>query len=334
MPPAIETDAEIIKFGGKLLAFSIDDFSEGEDYFSSQNPYLLGWNLAVATISDLLAVGATPMFFSHSFTAAHNFEAPMVRGIAKGIRDVMLECNSHFIGGDVGVADRWHYTGAAIGQVKKQHLMRRDRLSSGETIFISGDVGHGNRAALLALMAKSDGEKVTSRFPDSFFTPTFECRVTESAFIRGKSSTCIDTSDGVIRSLEILSQMNRKAIIIDLKSVPFCQVRKNVTDAFKIPHQLLAFGGAGEYELLFSAAKLEASAYPFTPIALATEGEGIYLVPKEYDFESCREKVLKGEMADNMGLIKLEQKRIDPRQYSDHRQYMLKMIEYFNQIGL
>ena len=60
-----ESDSEIIQFGSKKLLLTIDEFSD-EDHFRNHDPYILGWNLAVATISDILASGGQPTFYGHS----------------------------------------------------------------------------------------------------------------------------------------------------------------------------------------------------------------------------------------------------------------------------
>lgn len=60
-----ESDAEIVKFAGEYLFFNIDDFSS-EDYFFEDNPFNLGWNVAVAAISDVLASGGVPLYYAHS----------------------------------------------------------------------------------------------------------------------------------------------------------------------------------------------------------------------------------------------------------------------------
>ena len=68
---AWESDAEIVELAGRLLAVTVDDFS-AEDAMAPGGtpPESLGWNLATATLSDLLAVGAEPEFMLHSVVVA------------------------------------------------------------------------------------------------------------------------------------------------------------------------------------------------------------------------------------------------------------------------
>jgi len=58
-----EADAEILRLGAELWAATVDDFSAEEDLFFDADPWLIGWNVVTATLSDLLCVGAVPRFF-------------------------------------------------------------------------------------------------------------------------------------------------------------------------------------------------------------------------------------------------------------------------------
>jgi thiamine-monophosphate kinase len=50
-----ESDSEILRYGSEILLFTVDEFSN-EDLFRDNDPYSLGWNLAVGTLSDILSV--------------------------------------------------------------------------------------------------------------------------------------------------------------------------------------------------------------------------------------------------------------------------------------
>jgi thiamine-monophosphate kinase len=62
-----ECDSEIIDWGGKKLLFTMDEFS-AEDRLREHDPYSLGWNVAVGSVSDILATGGTPTLFAHGLT--------------------------------------------------------------------------------------------------------------------------------------------------------------------------------------------------------------------------------------------------------------------------
>ena len=64
-----ESDAEIVAINGQRLAFTIDEFSD-EDCMRAENAELLGWNLVAATLSDLLAAGALPLYMLNSLVVA------------------------------------------------------------------------------------------------------------------------------------------------------------------------------------------------------------------------------------------------------------------------
>ncbi|MCD4745255.1 MAG: hypothetical protein K8R58_03045, partial [Bacteroidales bacterium] len=98
-----ESDAEIIDFGSKQMLFTTDEFS-GEDMLRDDDPYMLGWNMAVCTISDILASGGTPKFYAHSVQVSKNWDHSYIENFSKGIADVLNLSGAAFIGGDLGMS--------------------------------------------------------------------------------------------------------------------------------------------------------------------------------------------------------------------------------------
>ena len=279
-----EADAEIIPFGGGLMAFSVDEYTEADDFFSSLQPETLGWNLAVATVSDLLATGADPTLFSHACTVPDCFDRAFLGEFARGIARALEAAGASFIGGDLSRGEVWRYTGVAMGTVSEPDLMMRNRLEPDDSIYVTGTVGEGNQAAFLAMLRQEQGDRVLGELPPALFAPRFECRRSESRRIRGHSSCCIDTSDGLARSLDALDAVNDCAMVIDAAAIPYGGDAAGLAGRFGMPREVLALAGAGEYELLFSVPghrreEFEAAATGpacATRIGAVTEGEGIW----------------------------------------------------------
>lgn len=313
-----ESDAEVVPFGGGLLAFSVDEYTEADDFFSSLRPETLGWNLAVATISDLLATGSDPTLFSHACTIPDSFDRPFLEDFARGIARALESTGASFIGGDLSWGDAWRYVGVAMGTVSKPDIMMRNRLEPGDSIYVTGTVGEGNQAAFMAMLRQEKGEQVIQEFPPELFAPRFECRVDESRKIRRHARCCIDTSDGLARSLDALEAVNDCALEIDASVIPYGQSAAAIAGRFGMPKELLALAGAGEYELLFTvpagdrdefeaAARSQANA---TRIGAVTEGEGIWFRP-----DASRD------------LVRYSGQDMDPRQFPDKRLYIKTITE-------
>jgi len=135
------SDSEILDIGDKRYLFTIDSYSD-EDHFRTDDPYLLGRNLCVCTISDILASGGTLLFFAHSITVPENWDIEYVGMLSNGIADVIKSCQGFFAGGDLGSSSQWNFTGVAFGEAVR--IVTRKGARPGDLVYMSGPVGAGN----------------------------------------------------------------------------------------------------------------------------------------------------------------------------------------------
>jgi len=218
-----QSDAQIIEINGQKWGITCDSFSLEEDLFTPDNPYRLGCNLVTATISDLFASGCKPTFYQHSIVLPKNCDEKWTFDLVEGIKDTLKKAGCVLIGGDMGQSEKFSYTGIALGQ-QVQNISRIFPQMH-QKLYISGKLGDANEAVLT-----------------SQSTPEFELRdIPENAL------SCIDTSGGFIDALWQLHELNPD-FKIDVKNVPVNDIA-------------LLFGGAGEYELLFTSDEVDENAF-------------------------------------------------------------------------
>jgi len=243
---SFESDAEILQYGSAKLLFTVDEFSS-EDHFRDDDPYVLGWNLAAGTVSDILASGGEPLFYAHSLSVDNNWDAGYLDGFALGIADLLKKTGAYFIGGDTGTSEKWHYTGIALGKADKPVM--RTGAAPGDIIYISGEFGAGNLEA---------GLKHYSRNPllrklILNYRTKLHVRLHEARLIR-KYATCgIDTSDGVLNALAAISEINHTGVFID--RLPYVSAGLMACKLLSRSKLCLFAGECGEYELLFTIGK-------------------------------------------------------------------------------
>lgn len=238
-----QSDSEIIRIGCKDYLISIDTYSD-EDHFRLSDPYILGMNLATCTLSDIFACGGKPIIYMNSINCEHSWDLNYIDSLSKGISSVLQKCGAPFAGGDFGYCRSWNYTGVVIGQ--SDRIITRKGASSGDLIYVTGQIGRGNFEAASVLCNKGIKE-------DDLFKKhpvIFPIRIQESALISKFASSCIDTSDGLFRSLQIISDINNCGFIVS--SVPFYSPGTQWTESVGLPEECLIFGECGEYELLFT----------------------------------------------------------------------------------
>lgn len=242
-----ESDSEIVAFHGKGLLYNIDEFSE-EDLLRENNPFMLGWNMAIGSISDILASGGRPKFFAHSMVIRDNWTIDYVEKLSLGIAQVLKDVGAVFIGGDFGISKTWRYTGSVIGDLEGQAMLRSGA-KVGDGIYLTGPIGRGNVEAALKLYEQDLLVKhLTGRWKTFF-----RLRSKEAEVIKRYSRCCIDTSDGVFNALSTISEMSRTGFVVG--SLSYVKSGLLLAKVLNLPKEMLFLGECGEYELLFTLGK-------------------------------------------------------------------------------
>lgn len=215
VPDLFGSDAQFFDVAGERWGVTCDAFSPEEDCFTLENPRRLGANLVVATLSDLYASGCRPAFFEQAVTFPRDATAAWLADFAGGVRGALAEADCRLLGGDTGQGVALAYTGIALGpQVQK---ISRHFPVARQDLYVTGHLGALNAAAFTGSP-----------------TPALVRRPTPST-----ATSCIDTSSGFMDAVWQLHELNpRHAIRVARPPV------ENVA---------YLFGGAGEYELLFTA---------------------------------------------------------------------------------
>lgn len=229
-------DAEIVNIGGQRWGMTIDEFTPEEDRFSAEDPVRLGWNLAAATLSDLLAAGVAPQFFLSALSLPRAVDPRMADGVAAGVAAVLAEAGCAHCGGDLGTADPWRFTGFAMGPLAAPRPLLHCVPSEPQALCLTGTAGDLNLAA----------------FRNSS-TPLIELRLAEAALARKYGTACIDTSGGFLDALWILHEQSPNLrFAVDSAAIPVAPEARAFAAQAGVPLEAVLIGGAGEYELLFT----------------------------------------------------------------------------------
>jgi thiamine-monophosphate kinase len=242
-----ESDAEILALpqtdSDTCLAVTTDSIVEEIETGLYDSPYLCGWMAVMANLSDLAAVGAEPLGLLLSQTFPKDEEQSRIMLLQKGINDACKKAGTYILGGDISSSDKMFITGTALGIIDRQKLMTRRGSNAGDIVFSSSLLGAGNGFAL-SKFSGLDNLRLN-------YLPV--ARLTESKLIRNYSSSCMDTSDGLIASLDQLMRINNIGFSINssLDSI-ICPESLSIANKAGIPEWLLLAGQHGEFELLFT----------------------------------------------------------------------------------
>lgn len=229
-------DAEIVSLGDRLWGITTDAFSPEEDGFGDANPELIGRNIAVSTLSDLLAAGCLPQFYLHCLDVPPEAAAFACR-LSQGVAEILDASGAFMLGGDLGCAKTWRCAATALGPVSGSQPLTRFLPARELAIFVTGFLGDANAAAL-----------------QNLDPPEFELRLAPAEAIRNSAASCIDTSDGLLSAVWQWHELNPGLRFnLDPATIPYAPEVRAAAQRFQLPLAAFLLGGAGEYELLYAA---------------------------------------------------------------------------------
>jgi thiamine-monophosphate kinase len=252
-----EADAEIMEWGeegSSYLAVTTDALVEEVTSGLYDDPYFIGWMLAMVNFSDLAAVGADPvgLLLSIAFSPSENGE--FLDKLAKGISDACKKLNTYVLGGDTNHGEKLFLSGCAVGIVAKERVLTRKGARPGDRLYLTHPAGLGNTYAF-AKLSRQEMDLITS-----LYRPV--ARIEEAKTIREFANCCMDTSDGVIHTLDTLMRINQKQFVLhDEWERVLHPVAHQVLISQNLPPWLVLAGVHGEFELCFTISPQEEEAF-------------------------------------------------------------------------
>jgi thiamine-monophosphate kinase len=276
-----EADAEIIDLGGgsdKYLAITTDALVEEVSSGLYDDPYLIGWMLATVNFSDLAAVGADPLGLLITVTYSPRQDEAYIGRLAEGISDACRELKTFVLGGDTNEGRELQLSGCAVGLVPKDRTVSRMGAKTGDKIYLTGPAGIGNVFAFLRLTRPGP------QLPGLVYRPM--ARVAEGKLIRRFAGCSMDTSDGVIHTVDTLMRLNHcRFVLNDSWEKTVHPVALEVCRSQNLPPWLTLAGVHGEFELCFTLDPQrekefleEAAAAGWAPLLIGevADGEGVF----------------------------------------------------------
>jgi len=266
-----ETDAELVPLpdGKNLLCTTVDTIAEEIALGFYRYPETIGWMGATVSLSDLAAVGSQPLGLVVSVTLPQDADPSFQEGVARGLDAACRAAGTFVLGGDTNFGQAASITSCALGLVPADRLLRRTGCQPGQLVYASGRLGAGSAAAARAIM--DIPEKLYS---ESDFRP--RARIEEAQHLSGFAKACMDTSDGLVATLDQLMRLNQVGFEITAGLMDALEPRsRRLCRQLGVPPLLLLAGHHSEFELVFTVAKedrdrfeRQARSRGFTPLLL------------------------------------------------------------------
>lgn len=240
-----ESDSELLNINllkNDQLAVTTDSIVEEIEEGIYKDPYLIGWMSVMVNMSDLAAVGATPVGVLISEIHPEFLDDSFRSKMHNGISDACKECSSYVIGGDTNFGKQLMISATAIGITKNKMFNTRTGCKPGDVLYTTGKLGIGNAYALTQL-AETECQIE--------YKPVAKLKAGKS--IWGIASSCIDTSDGAIAALDQIMRLNDVGIKMDPDWIgKLDNNSKSIIYESGLPLWFLLAGQHGEFELIFT----------------------------------------------------------------------------------
>jgi len=260
-----EADAELVPLPGsdRLLAVTTDTVSEEIALGFYRDPETIGWVAAAASLSDLAAVAAEPVGLVVAVSIPRDATRAFVEGLAAGLDAAARAAGTYVLGGDTNIGAAVSVTTTAIGTVATGERLTRMGCGAGEVVYASGRLGAGALPVLRAMglsAGEGQGPAAAAGGASVPFRPPLRLR--EARLLPGWATACMDTSDGLVATLDQLARLNGVGfdVTAPLAEVLEPAVREALECAGLDP--LLALGQPhGEFELVFTVPAALAAAF-------------------------------------------------------------------------
>ena len=237
---------------GMQLAISSDMLVSGRHFFPDVDPRSLGHKSLAVNLSDLAAMGASPLGFTLAIALPEVNEA-WLAPFSEGLLALARQFNCPLIGGDT-TKGPLNICITILGELPSGLALKRTAAQVGDDIWISGALGDA-RLALAALKneARLDAEAF-AKAAARLHTPT--PRIALGLALRGLAHAALDISDGLTGDLGHILAASAVGAEIDVDSLPIGAVLASQKNALQ---RQFALTGGDDYELCFTASSTRRS---------------------------------------------------------------------------
>jgi len=281
VPPAevrlgIGDDAAIVDVpAGHSIVYCSDLLAENTHFLREFHPPdSLGYKAVAVNVSDVGAMGGTPMYLTLSVALPGELDLEWMDGFIDGLARACKEFEVSLVGGDSSSATNIFIDVSMIGSVPSGQEVRRSGAKAGDGIYVTGSLG-GSALGLDNLRSGNSSHPSVQRH----LYPTPRYRVGRA--IAAQAHAMIDISDGLSTDLNHIVQQSKVCARMYKRLLPGAE---DATDAHVLH-------GGEEYELIIVAPELPAEVEG-VPITRIGEIVPAAMDPQIYIIDGSTESVL------------------------------------------
>ena len=228
-----------------LWAISTDTLNKNIHFMAATDPYKIGWKAMAVNVSDILAMGASPMFalLAIAMPKANN---DWLKQFSKGFFECCKEFNVELIGGDT-TRGPLSINVTILGDVNKNSVLLRSNAKIEDDLWVTGNLGLpalglkiiNNKIEVPKSIAKNSIKALEKPMPNKFTIDK----------IKPFCNSAIDISDGFVADLSHILRASKVGAKVNLKDMPINNWIK------KTGQEDLALYGGDDYQIILTASK-------------------------------------------------------------------------------
>ncbi len=217
----------------QVVAITTDTLIAGVHFPENTSPEDIGYKALAVNLSDLAAMGATPIGFTAALTLV-DVDPQWLTAFSQGMMTLAKQYNIQLIGGDLTRSSIMSITITAHGFVSESQALYRHGAKPGDVIFVTGELG----AAGLALRNQES------------YRP--QPRIAAGLALRGLANSAIDVSDGLLQDLQHILVASKVGAAVNIDSLPLAAKLSQALPKAQAIN--LAANAGDDYELVFTVA--------------------------------------------------------------------------------
>ncbi len=194
-------DCAVVETAGRLQLLKADCVIEGIHFFSDADPKWIGWKAMCRSISDIAAMGGTPLDALVTLAVRPDTEFAWLKRVYSGLEAAAKMYEVNLVGGETAKSPGPFFLSVALtGTVEHGRYVGRSGGRKGDWLYVTGKLGGAIGGRHLR----------------------FRPRVAEARWLVGQFPihAMMDLSDGLASDLPRLAMASRLGFNVDLANLP------------------------------------------------------------------------------------------------------------------
>lgn len=227
-------DCAVVRVDGSAddWLFATDPVIERRHFLPETPARLVGRKAIARAVSDIAAMGGTPLWILVNLVAPAATPLARIRGLYAGLIAAAKKWDLAILGGDTAEGDtlELHITG--VGRLPRGCAVLRSGARTGDLVYVTGTLGG-------------------AYLPGCRHHLTFEPRLEAGRFLAEKkfATAMMDLSDGLAADLPRLLDASKRGVRLDAAAIPLSRAARQTSHPL---HHALCDGE--DFELLFTVA--------------------------------------------------------------------------------